>query len=220
VAAANTKTGDWLTGRYSTAESGEVRVRKPPGKSNSTPPASVIWLVTYSLSGCDIGSTRRSRRASTSFRNTCRPGAGEIRSTVARQFSSSATNSGPRGTAASAFVSSNNHATLTITPPGFSPSHRSRYCLTGLLLRLTIRPLPTIRQYCTATTGLASSLHCRGWAGPRTPLLGATALVAPVFQADITLTQDLPTVQASVTIVVRGSWSGGCREGAGKWLSR
>jgi hypothetical protein len=35
-------------------------------------------------------------------------------------------------------------------------------------------------------------------------LRGATALVAPVFQADITLTQDLPTAQASVTIVVRG----------------
>jgi hypothetical protein len=41
-------------------------------------------------------------------------------------------------------------------------------------------------------------------AGLRMPLLGATALVAPVFQADITLTQDLPTVQASVTIAVRG----------------
>jgi hypothetical protein len=42
-------------------------------------------------------------------------------------------------------------------------------------------------------------------AGLRTPLPGATAPVAPVSQADITLTQDLPTVQASVTIVVRGS---------------
>jgi hypothetical protein len=31
-----------------------------------------------------------------------------------------------------------------------------------------------------------------------------TAFVAPVFQADITLIQDLPTVQASVTIAVRG----------------